>query len=126
MNLEDIIYLLLLCFSMFFGVFYRKIGDIETKKVVGSFIGLCIVIIVSGYHAIHLMITVLINAGFILYGDKRWGKLESVLPTCIDIHQYMTSYLLVLIIFIWLIFGIFLKFLPSLSNCTNKKLTWPD
>lgn len=71
MNLEDIIYLLLLLFCMVFGAYYRKIENVDTKKNVGTLLGLSIVIIVSGIHTIHLLITTFINAYLILYKNKR-------------------------------------------------------
>lgn len=71
MNSEDIIYLLILCFCILFGLFYKRIENAETKKIVGSIIGFCIVVIVSGFHTLHLLVSTLINGCLILYGDKR-------------------------------------------------------
>lgn len=71
MNLEDIIYLLLLFFCIFFGKFYRKIENVDTKRTVGSLVGFVIVVVVSGIHTIHLLISTFVNAFLIIYGDKR-------------------------------------------------------
>lgn len=70
MNLEDIIYVLLLCFSMCFGSYYRRIQNAEVKKIVGTLVGFFLVVVVSGIHTIHLLLTTFINSCLILYGDK--------------------------------------------------------
>ncbi|XP_061377342.1 lysophospholipid acyltransferase 7-like [Danaus plexippus] len=52
-NKNDIIYLSLLLFSVFIGPYYRRINIIEEKKVVGSLLGLFLIATVSGYSALH-------------------------------------------------------------------------
>lgn len=71
MNFEDVIYVIILFFCMIFGVYYRNIKNAETKKVVGSIVGLLIVVMVSRCHTVHLLISTFINGCLILYGDKR-------------------------------------------------------
>ena len=61
MNYDDIIYVSLLLFSILFGYVFNQIKDINLKKFVGTFIGLCIVIAVSGIHVLHPLIAVTIT-----------------------------------------------------------------
>lgn len=71
MNSDDIIYLSLLIFSMGFGLYYRKITNPKHKKLLGALVGFLIVVIVSGIHVMHVLITALVNACIILYTNKR-------------------------------------------------------
>lgn len=71
MNVDDIIYLSLLLFSMGFGYIYRPIRDPVRKKWIGTAAGLFIVLTVSGIHILHNVITVLVNCFIILHLDKR-------------------------------------------------------
>lgn len=71
MNFDDIIYLSLLIFSIVFGYYYRTVQQIEEKKKIGTIVGLIIVFVVSGFHIIHPLITVFVNACVILFIDKR-------------------------------------------------------
>ncbi|KAJ8730167.1 hypothetical protein PYW07_017205 [Mythimna separata] len=50
---NDFIYLSLLLFSVGIGPRYRSLGTVEAKKWVGSILGLVLIIIVSGYSALH-------------------------------------------------------------------------
>lgn len=52
-NLNDIIYLSLLLFSVFIGPYYRKLDTVEAKKWAGSVLGILLIIIVSGNSALH-------------------------------------------------------------------------
>lgn len=74
MNIDDIIYLSLLLFSMGFGYYYRPIKYKNQKKWIGTAAGLFIVAAVSGTHYLHHLITVLVNSFIILFLDKRYGK----------------------------------------------------
>ncbi|CAG9786223.1 unnamed protein product [Diatraea saccharalis] len=56
-NKNDIIYLLLLLTSVAIGPFYRTINKIRAKKWIGSLIGILIIVIVSGYNAIHPLLS---------------------------------------------------------------------
>lgn len=50
---NDIIYLSLLLLSIIIGPYYRRIHAIYAKKWAGSILGLLLLFIVSGYSAIH-------------------------------------------------------------------------
>ncbi|CAK1547128.1 unnamed protein product [Leptosia nina] len=52
-NKNDIIYLSLLLFGVFIGPYYRKIQAVEAKKWGGTTIGLTLILVVSGYSAVH-------------------------------------------------------------------------
>ncbi|XP_041977915.1 lysophospholipid acyltransferase 7 [Aricia agestis] len=56
-NKNDIIYLLLLLFSIFIGPVYRNIKTVDLKKWIGTALGLLLVITVSGYDAAHPIIS---------------------------------------------------------------------
>lgn len=71
MNVDDIVYLSLLCFSMGFGFYYRKIQDPEKKKLIGGLIGFVIALIVSGFHILHLIFSTIVGACIILFVDHR-------------------------------------------------------
>lgn len=71
MSFEDIIYLLLLFFCIGFGYVYRKIENVEQRKLVGTGVGLLVVFIVSGFHVLHSLITTFVNAIIIVFVSKR-------------------------------------------------------
>lgn len=71
MNYDDVIYLSLLFFSIGFGYYYRTIKDANSKKNVGTLVGILITTTVSGVHIIHSFITVLVNAFIILNLNKK-------------------------------------------------------
>lgn len=71
MDFDDIVYVSLLIFSIVFGYYYRTIQQVDEKKKIGSIVGFIIVFIVSGFHIIHPIVFVLVNALIILYMDKR-------------------------------------------------------
>lgn len=52
-NLNDIVYVTLLLFSVAVGPYYRAISKVKTKKWTGSILGLLLILIVSGFSAIH-------------------------------------------------------------------------
>ncbi|XP_045497757.1 lysophospholipid acyltransferase 7-like [Colias croceus] len=71
-NKNDIIYLSLLLFSVLIGPYYRKLKTVESKKWGGSILGLLLIIIVSGYSAVHPILSaflgiVVIKAATIKY-----------------------------------------------------------
>lgn len=74
MNLDDIIYLSLLLFSMGFGYYYRPIKEKEKKKWIGTAAGVFIILVVSGIHILHNIITVIVNSLIILFLDKRYSQ----------------------------------------------------
>ena len=60
-NLNDIIYLSLLLFSVFIGPYYRKLKTVEAKKWGGSILGLTLIVIVSGYSSVHPILSALLG-----------------------------------------------------------------
>ncbi|VVC86471.1 unnamed protein product [Leptidea sinapis] len=60
-NKNDIIYLSLLLFSVLIGPYYRKLRTEEAKKWAGTILGITLIIIVSGYSAIHPICSALIG-----------------------------------------------------------------
>lgn len=72
MNVDDIIYISLLLFSMGFGYYYRPIKDKNRKKWIGTAAGVLIILLVSGVHIVHNVITVIVNSFIILFLDKRY------------------------------------------------------
>lgn len=60
-NKNDIIYLSLLLFSVAVGPYYRRIHAIHVKKWVGSILGLLLIIIVSGYSAVHPILSAILG-----------------------------------------------------------------
>ncbi|KAK5641211.1 hypothetical protein RI129_009758 [Pyrocoelia pectoralis] len=77
MDLDDIIYMVILLFCIGFGTIYREIKSTEQKKWVGSGLGVLIILIVSGYHIWHPICTFLINAAIILILPKSYSHLIS-------------------------------------------------
>lgn len=71
MNLDDVIYLSLLIFSIAFGYVYRPIRNAEKKKLVGTAAGIFIILVVSGFHILHNVIVVLANAFIVLFISPR-------------------------------------------------------
>ncbi|KAJ8945254.1 hypothetical protein NQ318_016674 [Aromia moschata] len=111
MNTEDIVYLCLLFFSMGFGIHYRTIQNPDIKRKVGALVGLVIVFVVSGLHAIHPVISTLINACIILYTDKR---------KC-HIYSFAFSFLYLFFFRTTIYFGI--PYPPSHTNLVQMMLT---
>lgn len=77
MDFDDIIYILLLLSCIGFGYIYRQIKDIEQKKWMGTGAGLFVVLVVSGLHIWHSLLTFVVNAGIILLLPKRLCHLVS-------------------------------------------------
>ncbi|EFA08021.2 lysophospholipid acyltransferase 7 [Tribolium castaneum] len=77
MNYDDVVYLCLLFFSIAFGYYYRTIKDKDLKKNVGTAVGLCITLIVSGIHILHSFVTVFVNILIILFVNKKQCHLAS-------------------------------------------------
>lgn len=63
MNADDVIYISLLLGCIGFGYFYRRLdGKISQKKWIGSAIGCALILIVSGLHVAHIVITFTISS----------------------------------------------------------------
>ncbi|CAH0719432.1 unnamed protein product, partial [Brenthis ino] len=60
-NLNDIVYLSLLLFSVFIGPYYRKLKTIEAKKWAGTILGLSLIVTVSGYSSVHPILSGLLG-----------------------------------------------------------------
>ncbi|XP_011554803.3 lysophospholipid acyltransferase 7 [Plutella xylostella] len=60
-NKNDIIYLSLLLFSVGIGPHYRYLSPVSIKKWVGSILGLLLIFIVSGYNALHPILSATIG-----------------------------------------------------------------
>ncbi|EEB16406.1 leukocyte receptor cluster lrc 4, putative [Pediculus humanus corporis] len=71
MDVNDIIYLSLLTFTIFFGCFLRKIENIHLKKWISTVAGFSIVLSVSGIHVLHSIFFTFCNSLIILYTSKR-------------------------------------------------------
>ncbi|XP_022187440.1 lysophospholipid acyltransferase 7 [Nilaparvata lugens] len=71
MELDDIIYLLILFSCIGFGHFFRQIKDKENQKWIATGVGFLVVFLVSGRHILHPIFCTAINALIIIYGDKR-------------------------------------------------------
>ncbi|CAH1098508.1 unnamed protein product [Psylliodes chrysocephalus] len=111
MNVDDIIYLSLLVFSMGFGLYYRKITNVENKRLLGAGLGFVIAFIVSGFHILHILITTLINACIILFIDKR---------KC-HVYSFAFSFLYLFFFRSTIYFGI--PYAPSHTNLVQMMLT---
>ncbi|XP_069695683.1 lysophospholipid acyltransferase 7 [Periplaneta americana] len=71
MEWDDIVYVLLLFFSIGIGYVFREIHDKESRKWLSSGLGFLLVFIVSGKHILHPIFCTVINAFIILSTDKR-------------------------------------------------------
>lgn len=72
MTYDDIIYLSLLFSCIGLGYFYRNISNTTQKKWIGTIAGLTVIVIVSGVHIIHSLVTFFINTVIILFVSKRY------------------------------------------------------
>lgn len=72
MSTDDIIYISLLVSCILFGQLYRHVLDAERAKLLGTGFGLLIVCVVSGWHALHPLVSTAICAAIILGVDRRF------------------------------------------------------
>lgn len=75
---DDIIYVFVLLFSVFFGCFYRKFKDPCERQWVGTGFGLFLIILVSGSHVVHPLVCLLINAVIVTKLSSKICHLASV------------------------------------------------
>lgn len=68
---DDIVYLGLLAASIGFGQVYRRIEDIETKKWIGTVVGIIVTVVVSGWHTLHPLFLTAANILILIYVSKR-------------------------------------------------------
>ena len=67
---DDYIYLVMLVFSIAFGGVTRSIGNATLRKWTSSLVGLAIVVVVSGAHAVHPVLSFLIHTTLIFLSPK--------------------------------------------------------
>ncbi|XP_071547166.1 lysophospholipid acyltransferase 7 [Panulirus ornatus] len=77
MKVEDIVYVCLLVASIGFGQVYRRLGSPETRKWVGTCVGLALTLAVSGSHLLHPLFLTLSNIMIILYIPKSFCHMIS-------------------------------------------------
>lgn len=70
-NKDDIIYLGLLLASVAIGPYYRSINKVQAKKYVGTYIGVLLISIISGYNAIHPILSALVGCTVIKLASVR-------------------------------------------------------
>ncbi|KAI5652014.1 MBOAT, membrane-bound o-acyltransferase family domain-containing protein [Phthorimaea operculella] len=71
-NKNDIIYLALLLFSVAIGPYYRRITSIELKKLVGSLLGLLLIVIASGYSSFHPILSAIAGIALIKLATVKY------------------------------------------------------
>ena len=76
MLLEDIVYVLILLLSTWFGQYYRKIKDPFAKQWASTLYGLFVVITVSGIHVAHPIVCTLVNA--VIITQLSWKYVHMV------------------------------------------------
>ncbi|XP_055710525.1 lysophospholipid acyltransferase 7 [Phlebotomus papatasi] len=65
-NRDDIIYVTVLLSCIAVGKYYRKIADCAEKEKFGNILGVLIIVIVSGFHTLHIFVSFAASAGIIL------------------------------------------------------------
>lgn len=71
MDINDVIYIVLLILSIGFGYVFKNIEDKNSRKWVSSSIGFLLVLIVSGVHILHPILCTIVCSIIIVYTDKR-------------------------------------------------------
>lgn len=73
MPIEDVIYLALLLGCIGFGSIYRRMDNerVNRKRWIGSAVGFLLIVIVSGYHVFHVMLTFAVSTLIVLAFDVR-------------------------------------------------------
>lgn len=71
MDKDDLIYLVLLVFTIVIGDFVRRIEDVKVKQNLSTAIGFVIVTIVSGVHVLHVIIETVVNAFIICFAPTK-------------------------------------------------------
>lgn len=57
MSKDDLLYAILLLLGIAFGHFYRKVRDLDNKKLIGTAFGLAIILFTSKLHSLHVFLT---------------------------------------------------------------------
>uniref|UniRef100_A0A8D8J985 Lysophospholipid acyltransferase 7 n=1 Tax=Culex pipiens TaxID=7175 RepID=A0A8D8J985_CULPI len=68
---DDIVYLVLLGLCIGFGHFYRKFKDPEEKKLLGTCLGILVMVSVSGLHTVHMLFCYLVASLIIVYANRK-------------------------------------------------------
>lgn len=102
---NDVVYVLLLLFSIAIGPFYRRIKGPRAKQWVATLLGFALVVCVSGLSVLHPIITVFVNA--IIITNLSWKK-------CHLVSLYFSFFYLLVIFRLGDYFG-----LPSPPTHTN-------
>lgn len=73
MVMDDVIYIALLMGCIGFGPIYRLLNNerVTRKRWIGSAVGFLLIIIVSGYHVVHVMLTFAVATLIVLAFDVR-------------------------------------------------------
>ncbi|KAF4521844.1 hypothetical protein B566_EDAN003718 [Ephemera danica] len=71
MNTDDIVYIVLLIFSIGIGFLFKKIEDKSTQQWFASVVGFILIFIVSGIHIIHPLLCITVTALIITFSDRR-------------------------------------------------------
>ncbi|XP_018024914.1 lysophospholipid acyltransferase 7 isoform X1 [Hyalella azteca] len=78
MEWDDVIYISLLGFSIFFGRVFSQLPCGSYRRWVGTCVGLAMVVTVSGYHSLHPLFSTAANLLIIKYADKAWCHIYSL------------------------------------------------
>ncbi|XP_011630065.1 lysophospholipid acyltransferase 7 isoform X5 [Pogonomyrmex barbatus] len=116
---NDVIYVLLLLFSVAIGLFYRKIERPHVKQWIGTVIGFTLVACISGLSVVHPIITVLINA--IIITNLSWKYEYIYLMKCHLVSLYFSFFYLLVIFRLSDYFG--LSNPPTYTNLVVMILT---
>ncbi|XP_045477551.1 lysophospholipid acyltransferase 7 [Harmonia axyridis] len=111
MNIDDIVYVSLLIISIGFGRFYRKIEDPNSRKNVGTLVGLLIVLVVSGVHIVHPLVAFFVNALII----------TNLSPKICHLVSFVVSFLYLFFFRTTIYFG--LPYPPAHTNLVQMILT---
>lgn len=73
MAMDDVIYIALLFGCIAFGPIYRHLNNerVNRKRWIGSAVGFLLIVIVSGYHVVHVMFTFAVSTLIVLAFDVR-------------------------------------------------------
>lgn len=74
MEWDDIVYLLLLILSVGLGDFTRRLESAHIKQLVSSSFGVLVVLVVSGWHALHCLIETTVNAIIICCLPAKYNR----------------------------------------------------
>lgn len=72
MSFDDVIYVLCLLGCIGAGHYVKKIGDETLRKFISTGLGLLVVFIASGFHALHCIISTTIGALVVIHMHPRY------------------------------------------------------